>query len=352
LIAIFKALLEEDYYNKKLNKLKKFHKRKNPKVSIISPLFNREKYISRFLKSIYYQNFDDFEIIFVDDHSIDNSIKLLEKYQKNDQRIILIKNKKNKGMFINRNLGVLFSNGKYTILPDPDDLLAKSSLKNLFTFAHKYNYDLIRFIIYARNENLTFKRIVNKLENRPIYQPELSTFIYYGMNELERIDCYIHNKFIKRGVYIKAINSLNKFYLNLYMTFMEDSIINFLLHRISESYFYYKIIGYYYIKNSDSITNNLFKISNLRINFIFNYLKFEFENSKNTKYEKDMNNFIFTNILKRFNLGFKLKISGNILGYIFYKEIIDKYINNRFILKENKELLNAYRNVISKNNRI
>ena len=224
---------------------------------------------------------------------------------------------------------MLFSKGKYTILPDPDDLLAKNSLKNLFAFAHKYNYDLIRFNIYARNENITFKRKVDKLENRPVYQPELSTFIYYGINELERIDCYIHNKFIKREVYIKAINSLNNFYLDMYMTFMEDSIINFLLHRISESYFYYKIIGYYYIKNSDSITKNLFKISNLRITFIFNYLKFEFENSKNTKYEKDMTNFIFTNILKRFNIGKKLKISGNILGHFFYKEIINEFINKR-----------------------
>ena len=76
--------------------------------------------------------FDNYEIIFVDDYSTDKNIILLENYQKNAQRIIIIKNKKNKGMFINRNLGVLYSNGKYTILPDSDDLLAKNSIKNYF----------------------------------------------------------------------------------------------------------------------------------------------------------------------------------------------------------------------------
>jgi hypothetical protein len=154
--------------------------------------------------------------------------------------MILIKNKKKKGTFINRNLGVLFSKGKYMILPDPDDLLSKNILKTLFKLAQKYNYDLIRFNFYSRNNNPTFKRLVNKLENRPIYQPELSTFIYYGINELERADYYIANKFVKKEVYIKAINSLNKFYSNIYMTFMEDSIINFILYRISKSFFFTK----------------------------------------------------------------------------------------------------------------
>ena len=216
----------------------------------------------------------------------------------------------------------------------------------MFKFTQKYNFDLIRFNFYARNDNLTFKKIVDKLENRPIYQPELSTFIYYGINELERIDCYIHNKFVKKEVYLKAINSLNKFYLSIYMTFMEDSLINFLLYRISESYFFYKNFGYYYIKNPDSITNNLFKISDLRISFIFYYLKFEFENSKNNKYEKDINNFIFTNIAKKLNIGLRLKNLRYNLYYDFYKKIINKYINNKFISIDNKILLNKYKNNI------
>ena len=93
----------ENYYelcnNGILNNKKKFRKSENPKISIISPNHNRGKYILRLLRSIQNQFFDDLEIILVDDFSNDNSIELIEKYQKDDERIILIKHKKNKGTF-------------------------------------------------------------------------------------------------------------------------------------------------------------------------------------------------------------------------------------------------------------
>ena len=80
-----------------INKKKQFEKIEKPKISIISPVHNREKYILRFLRSIQNQDFKDIEIIFVDDYSKDNSVKLIEEYQKTDKRIVLLKNKNNKG---------------------------------------------------------------------------------------------------------------------------------------------------------------------------------------------------------------------------------------------------------------
>ena len=77
-----------------------FSKVDNPKISIISPVHNREKYILIFLRSIQNQDFKDIEIIFVDDYSTDNSIKLIEEYKKEDKRIVLLKNKRNKGTLI------------------------------------------------------------------------------------------------------------------------------------------------------------------------------------------------------------------------------------------------------------
>ena len=84
----------------KLINKKKLRNKKDPKISIISPIHNREKFILRFLRSIQNQFYDDIEIILVDDFSTDNSVKLIEKYQKEDERIILLKHKKNKGTFI------------------------------------------------------------------------------------------------------------------------------------------------------------------------------------------------------------------------------------------------------------
>ena len=166
--------------NNNNNKMLLNKKRTNPQISIISPVYNRENFLLRFLKSIYYQNYNNIEIILLDDHSIDNSVKFIEKYQKLDKRIILIKNKKNKGTFISRNLGVLYSKGKYLILPDPDDILSKNSLRTLFYFAKKYDYDLIRFNMYLKGKTITFKKIVDNLKDNPVYQPELLTYNFYG----------------------------------------------------------------------------------------------------------------------------------------------------------------------------
>jgi glycosyltransferase involved in cell wall biosynthesis len=301
-------------------------KRTNPQISIISPVYNRENFLLRFLKSIYYQNYNNIEIILLDDHSIDNSVKFIEKYQKLDKRIILIKNKKNKGTFISRNLGVLYSKGKYLILPDPDDILSKNNLRTLFYFAKKYDYDLIRFNMYLKGKTITFKKIVDNLKDNPVYQPELLTYNFYGNNELERVDCYINNKFIKRVIYIEAMNSLNIIYANMYMTFMEDSIINYLIYRTSKSFYFFKKIGYYYIKSIHSITKNLFKISNLRIQFIFIYLKFIFENSKNNKYERDMSNELFTLLFKDFKLFEKLRSSCKNLNSSLFNQTINHLI--------------------------
>ena len=63
---------------------------KNPKVSIICAVYNREEFILRFLRSVQNQKFNDIEIMFIDDCSEDKNAKLIEKYQEKDKRIILI----------------------------------------------------------------------------------------------------------------------------------------------------------------------------------------------------------------------------------------------------------------------
>ena len=70
--------------------MKKRKKYAHPKISIISPVYNRGRFLLRFIKSIQNQNFKEIEIILIDDCSNDNTKLLIKKYQKEDQRIILI----------------------------------------------------------------------------------------------------------------------------------------------------------------------------------------------------------------------------------------------------------------------
>lgn len=331
--------------------LKKLKSKKvlSPQISIISPIYNREEFIIRFLRSIQNQFFNDIEIILVDDFSKDSSVKLIEEYQKEDERIKLIKHNKNKGTLITRNYGVLFSKGEYIILPDPDDILSRDILYKCYEISKKYNFEMIRFnILENQSHHIFFESFVNNLESRPIYQPELAGYLFYGIGFLQQIDFNLSNKFIKRVAYIRALNSINNFYLNQYMTHFEDGIMNYILYRTVKSFYFLKKVGYYYIRNNQSITIKPTINYDEKIRFIFLHLKIVFENTKNNKYEKDMTNSLFKrlyNFLK--NDLFLIKKDFN-----FYLDIINIYLNCKYINEENKIILNELKSIINKREKL
>ena len=234
---------------------KKYQKVLKPKISVISPVYNKEKSILRFLRSVQNQNFKSIEIILVDDCSQDNSSGVIEEYQKEDRRIILLKHKKNRGTLISRNEGVLVSKGEYLIFGDPDDILIKDILKYSFKIAKKGDYDIVRYNAYRGNGNIVLYHLLEKIKKNPVYQPELSLFLYYGINgNFKQNDFYIWNKLIKRKTFITSINSIDKYYLNQFMIDCEDGLMNFILHKKANSLYYIKQLGYYYIKNKKCIT--------------------------------------------------------------------------------------------------
>ena len=307
----------------------KFTKINNPKISIISSLYNREKYILTFLRSIQNQLFDKIEIILIDDCSKDNSIKLIEKYQIEDKRIILIKNKRNKGTFISRNIGVLKARGEFLIFPDSDDLLSYNILSLCYDIAKKYNYTMIRFSMYSEKD-FPFSLITQNLSNI-VYQPELRTYLIYGFGNQKLVDGIISNKFVQRISFLITLNDINNYYLNQHMIYFEDGLINFALHLRVKSLYLLKTIGYYYFYNKDSISHSL--NLNLYIRNFFLYLKFLIENTKNTKHEKDMIFFLLNLYIYDNNLLYNIKTNDfqiynvSLLFFSLYK-IMFLYIKN------------------------
>lgn len=91
----------------------------NPKVSIIIPVYNTEKYLSRCLNSLVKQTLHDIEIICINDGSEDNSLSILENYASSDERIVLI-SQKNQGQSVARNRGIEIARGKYIGFVDSD----------------------------------------------------------------------------------------------------------------------------------------------------------------------------------------------------------------------------------------
>ena len=110
------------------------------KVSIIIPTYNREKSISKSIKSVLNQTYNDLEVIVVDDGSTDNTEKIIKGIK--DTRIKYIKLDKNKGACYARNVGIKKATGKYIAFNDSDDIFHKTKIEKQVMYLKKCNSDL------------------------------------------------------------------------------------------------------------------------------------------------------------------------------------------------------------------
>lgn len=115
-----------------------------PKVSVIIPVYNVEKYLIECLKSIVNQSYKNLEIILVDDGSPDNSGKICDEYATCDTRIKVI-HKENGGVSCARNVGLDLASGEYICFVDPDDWLEYNALELCFTYLLITKADLCFF---------------------------------------------------------------------------------------------------------------------------------------------------------------------------------------------------------------
>ena len=115
------------------------------KVSVIIPVYNTEKYLVKCLVSVLNQSLREIEIICINDCSTDNSDEIINKFQKQDSRIIYKKNNNNKGLSISRNIGIECARGRYIFFLDSDDYIKENTLEELYYKAYEYNLDILYF---------------------------------------------------------------------------------------------------------------------------------------------------------------------------------------------------------------
>ena len=113
-----------------------------PKLSIIVPIYNVEKYLSRCIDSILAQTYTDFELILINDGSPDNCAEIIEQYAKVDKRIITIY-QENKGVSAARNAGLRIAKGKYIGFIDPDDYIESSFFDELIGLLEEKALDIV-----------------------------------------------------------------------------------------------------------------------------------------------------------------------------------------------------------------
>lgn len=128
---------------------------KTPMISVIIPCYNVDKYINECLDSITSQTYQNIEIICVDDGSIDNTVREIEKYIKKDSRIKLIV-QKNLYAGVARNNGMEIARGKYLFFFDGDDYCDETLFEEMIESAEKYDSDIVACDI-KRYDNKTGK---------------------------------------------------------------------------------------------------------------------------------------------------------------------------------------------------
>lgn len=115
-----------------------------PKISVVIPVYNVEKYLRRCLDSIFAQSYQDFEVICINDCSPDDSISILREYEKKyPDKVVVLENEKNVGQGLSRKKAIQLSRGEYIAFVDSDDYIAEDYLETYLKEMETHECDVV-----------------------------------------------------------------------------------------------------------------------------------------------------------------------------------------------------------------
>ena len=249
-----------------------------PKISIIIPVYNEEKYIKNVLKSIQLQTIKEIEIIFIDDKSTDKSVKKILEYKKIDKRIRLIKNQKNRGILYNRIYGGLQAKGDYVTFIDADDLYANHQILEMSYQACIQNeLDLVEFDYFGGRfdiDKLEFKDVFlftnqNKnLYDKVYYQPEIKKRFFYQYGTEDILAGIVYNKLYSHKLIERMADYIGIDFWNQHFIYMEDFLIVFAAARNAKSVM---LLGYggvfHWYENPEGMTKGVFDMDGKELKY-------------------------------------------------------------------------------------
>ena len=163
----------------------------NPKVSVIVPAYNAEKFLARCLNSIAVQTMPDFECIIVDDGSIDKTGLVADSFAKRDTRFRVI-HQKNAGVAMARQAGIDAATGVYTIQFDADDWVEENILEELVNKADENDADLVicDINVITPTEDIIWVQRPESLRPEVVFGQMMQQLYGSLCNKLIRKDCY------------------------------------------------------------------------------------------------------------------------------------------------------------------
>lgn len=259
--------------NGKLIDKTKYPLLKHPKITIIIPVYNGGKYLNYSLRTIQNQKLKEIEIILIDDCSTDDSLININKLMKEDPRIRLIKNYKNRKILYSKSIGALNSNGDYILELDQDDMFIREDLFDIiYHESQKHNLDLVQFRDFIKDDfYFERKTKINVDKSHWIFpkktfymeEPELKETLFKNQNNYLLWGLLILSKLYKKAIYI-----LWEFIINYEFIFNEDYIITTMIIMLAHNYKYLNIFGLIHLKHQQSISfdcikKEIFHLSNL-----------------------------------------------------------------------------------------
>lgn len=209
-----------------------------PKISLVIPVYNSEKFLRRTLNSVLNQTFKDIEVIIINDGSTDNSINIIKEYIEKHNNFYLI-DQENKGQGAARNVGVKRSKGEYITFLDSDDFLSCTFLETLYKNAIENNADISCCNYYLYYEKSHKKLYMPFTAKSGVYSSEIAlkklildtTFHYFLWNKLYKRSLFVNNNIEFYNMYFEDVATCPKlFYYANKVAFTSKALYYYTCH--------------------------------------------------------------------------------------------------------------------------
>ena len=332
----------------------------NPKITLIIPIYNEEKNIHTIITSIQNQSLQDIEILCINDNSNDNTLSLLKSFQKNDPRIRIITNKKNRGVLYNRISGALKSNGEYVTFLDADDALCNINiLEHAYKVATQNFNERIDLVHYQTcgseiNENGELGKLVifntynpNNF-NQIIRQPEIGDN-YMQKKKHVTGSGLVFDKIYSKNLIVKIADYIGPQIWNQNLVYVDDFLLAFASMKVTRNIVNIPEIGYYhFVDKKTSTTSNVWEIKG-------NYLKNPDKTNKKigdyliilermlelTENEPQTGEFR-EDIIKELTNKQYIPTIARSVHYVKFLTLFEKFYNWKYVDKERKKRMRNY----------
>lgn len=260
-----------------------------PKVSIVVPVYNVEKYLDRCMNSLLNQTLQEIEIILVEDGSPDNCPQICDNYAEKDVRIIVV-HKKNEGLGLARNSGIEIATGEYIAFVDSDDFMKLNAFENMYNACVKESAQMCMAGYYTYNTNSKTEEKITLFKKYQVFTEEQINCIAYKMvgSPPEHSSDEYYGMSVWKNLYNLNFLRENEIIFHSEREYVsEDAIFHLNAVPKMEKIVALKECFYYYCNNDDTTLTSTFKDSKFQ-QYKKLYLK-EIElvnNNKNNEYGK------------------------------------------------------------------